>query len=839
MTEGTQGETPSPYFSSLARWVITHSKTTIMIILGITVWAMWTAATQIKVDNSLEMFAPRDAQVVKSRDRYRSLFGRDDLFLISVRGDVFTEDFLQRLGDLEKELKTVNPKGITLYSSLEEEASSQAVKGTYHQELDDFDDEDEEDDEDWSEDEEGTVIEETTSLVSVRRTAQVNGGLLVKPWFEPVPPQEEIDRLRPLVLKDPLIAKRLIDEDGELTVLMVKVALMSDDDLFKVFLDLREITERFQNENFILKVTGPPAVNSALNEIVVGDLSKLLLISGFAMFIALIYLFRSWTMVIGPIVVVGISVIWTMGLMGITGMTLNLLSSILPAFLLCVGLGDSIHLQSIFNTRRIEGDSVHEAIINACGLTGPPVLFTSLSTMIGLLSFQFASVTAIKEMGVAGGVGVMFALINSLVTLPLFLKHCKRAPEQRPEQADGEPKDRIDRALYALVMASRHKIGRAVVLVGTVALAALSILGVLRLEVWHDDLESLPDNHPIKSAVLEVDRELGGVANAQLLISTDGGQHTLRELDILRRIDQLSQHILAYRSPKNEAISGHAMSLVDVVKETHRALLGGDEHYRLPSLQDQDAQLRTSQLLGLFELQSPDQLRTLTTIDLNNAHLTLQIKWQEATSYEHLIKHIQSGIDQHFEPLREEGVAVEQTGGVYLAYTIVTSLLDDLTKSFGAAFLVITFLMVLMLRGLKLGLLAMIPNLFPILLMLGALGLLGIPLDLNNLLIASIALGIAVDDTIHLLHHFQASYLVHGDRELALQDALTHAGRAMLSTSILLSVGFIVYLFASIEAVQRFGVIISLTVITALLVDLIVCPAILRLAYPSAPQSQA
>jgi len=112
---------------------------------------------------------------------------------------------------------------------------------------------------------------------------------------------------------------------------------------------------------------------------------------------------------------------------------------------------------------------------------------------------------------------------------------------------------------------------------------------------------------------------------------------------------------------------------------------------------------------------------------------------------------------------------------------------------------------------------------------------LGVPLDLNNLLIASIALGIAVDDTIHFLHHFQSVYRNTGDRELAIEGAKVSAGRAMVSTSILLGAGFSVYLFASTEAVQRFGVIIALTLLTALVIDLILCPAILRLAYPSEP----
>ena len=364
----------------------------------------------------------------------------------------------------------------------------------------------------------------------------------------------------------------------------------------------------------------------------------------------------------------------------------------------------------------------------------------------------------------------------------------------------------------------------------------ISLLGVSRLEVWHDDLATLPDNHPIKSAVLEVDHELGGVANVQIVVKADHLDRGIKDIEVLHALENLSQHILSYKTPQGEHIVGHALSLTNVVKETRKALVNQSDAYHIPSIRSQkksEAQQEASQLISLFELQSPEQLRKLSTVDLKASHLTLQVKWQEATSYAGLIKHIEAGIKQYFEPLEKQKIELRPTGGVYLAYTIISSLLDDLIKSFSAAFLVITLLMILMLKELKLGLLAMIPNLFPILLMIGTLGLIGIPLDLNNLLIASIALGIAVDDTIHLLHHFKASYMIHFDRELAIADSIKHAGRAMLSTSILLCIGFSMHMFASTAAVQRFGVIIGATVMVAFVVDLLICPAILRLAYPA------
>ena len=126
------------------------------------------------------------------------------------------------------------------------------------------------------------------------------------------------------------------------------------------------------------------------------------------------------------------------------------------------------------------------------------------------------------------------------------------------------------------------------------------------------------------------------------------------------------------------------------------------------------------------------------------------------------------------------------------------------------------------------GVIAMVPNLLPILFIMGLMGHGAIPIDMANLLIASIALGIAVDDTIHFLHHWRVHYDVNGDVDAAIEYSFDHSGRAMVSTTLILTVGFFVYLASSMAHMQRFGMLIGLTVIMALLIDLIVAPALLR-----------
>jgi hypothetical protein len=151
------------------------------------------------------------------------------------------------------------------------------------------------------------------------------------------------------------------------------------------------------------------------------------------------------------------------------------------------------------------------------------------------------------------------------------------------------------------------------------------------------------------------------------------------------------------------------------------------------------------------------------------------------------------------------------------------------------AFLVITMIMIILLRGFRLGIIAMVPNLLPIVMIMGVMGVGDIPIDMSTILIASISIGVAVDDTIHLLHHYRVNLAATGNVETSIQRAMSHSGRAMVTTSLILVLGFAAYLAASVANIQRFGLLVSLTAILALLIDLIFAPALLRTFYGRLP----
>ena len=810
--------THSGFFEAWATLVLRYRWAVLTLLILVTLAASYQIVTRLVIDHSVDSFAPPDSPEIKTLHEFRDTFGRADPFILLVEGEVFSRPFLEKLSRLQREIEAIN---ISL-SPMKRDSSSKPevdpISG-----LDFVEDESDWEEGAWdAEGDSGSVIARVTSLINVRQTISQDGGIEIRKLMEPLPEVTDLPLLKKQILKDPFMVGQVVGETGRHAVLTVYPIDMYDGDVMKITDEILALKNRFNGPDFEIFVMGLPALGHQINRMVIDDFTLLGSTSLLAVILTLIWLFRSWMGVVGPVLVIICSVIWTLGFMATAGLSVNILSSILPAFLFCVGVGDSIHLLSIYRDHKRLKGSGHEALVHAVSITGPPVFFTSATTMVGLLSLNFASVTAISEMGIAGGVGVMIAWLLSLTFLPIILS---LNPHATLGLNVDKPHDRIHTFITWCIGHSKPAQGGSrpkSVLKASALLALFMLWGITQIRVFHDDLAMLPDETPVKVAIQKLDQNVGGMATAEVVITPTTG--TLKDQVLIAGLDRVISDVLTYEEPETgQRIVTHGISIVDVAKELRRALRGGDQHeYRVP-----ETQREAQDLLFLFENQSPDDLRQLVTVDWKKTHVMFRIRWREANSYTHLIAHIEASIERHL------GSSVETagTGPVYVGSRLVKVMISDLAVSFLTAFLFVTFFMVLMLRDLKLGLIAMLPNLFPITIVLGFMGISQIPLDLNALLIASIALGIAVDDTVHFLHHFKVAYQEHRSCEHAIHIATQHAGRAMVTTSAILTIGFLNYCLGSNAAIFRFGFLTALTVVSALLIDLIVLPAFLRIRY--------
>ena len=918
---GTSGsEAVNPFFVAWAEFVLRFRWPLLAITIVSTIAAAWFIANNIRMDNSVEAFTASDSIDTHLLEQFRDEFGRDDLFILLIEGDVFSKSYLDRLKKLHDEvaamdlpLKSLGKRSKRYAAWKAKVAAEEAAKGTRPAPAppppappppasmadppaeasaasvgdmggdddfaggDDFDSGDgaagdddfgdfEDDtsaggasgdsgeaattgdggadgsatgaDDGWGDEKGGSVVDEVISLINVRRTKADGDGIEVGKWFDPMPAEAEIAALKKLVLADRTLVGQVVSDGAKHSVLLIRTQFMSEEDNALVWKTLRDMGQRHETEDFKILVAGPPALGSALNDLMLTGFQRLMSLSLVLMFVLMVLLFRHPFGVIGPMGVVVMATLGTMGAMAAMDWPLTMLSLIVPSFLVCVGIGDSVHLQVVYRQERLAGLGNHEAIVRSMGTTGIPVLFTTLTTMIGLLSFQFAATDAIREMGTSGAMGVALALLHSLVYLPIILSFntksllgARRFEDKadfiervlgwatRFSKDEGAPHGCLDRK-------TTPRRFRAVIVMGLITMA--SVAGASQLRVYHNPVSWIPEGFPTRDAFDGLDEHLAGTASVSVMFDAKkpGG---IKSLELLKAMERFEEHIRRFEHPNfppGTRFIGSTMSLLDVVKETNRALHAGDEKfYRLP-----DTDRGVSDLMFMFENASPDQLKRLVTNDMRKTHMTLRVRWVDATSYGPLIEHIEVGVDKYFRAAKIDADVIT-TGAVYSIFSVISMIVFDLLKSFGVAFVVITLLLIVMLRSLKLGLIGMVPNLLPIAAIMGVMGAMDIPIDMVNLLIASIAIGIAVDDTIHYLHHFHTHYQLNGKVQDAIQYTKMHSGRAMMSTSTILVIGFAVFLYSQMANVRRFGGLVSLTVIFALLIDIVFTPALLRVFY--------
>jgi uncharacterized protein len=829
-----------PFFRWWGHLVLRHHRVFAAAAVAVTVWSAWATVTQLRVDNSVELFIPEGAESVTVLEKLRDAFGQNELFIVVASGDVFTLPFLERLAALQEALANLNPPLASLGERLADRHKLRSggvgeVEAEGDDAFGDFDDFEDGDAETWDALGGGTAVDEVISLVSARRTWMDGDTLHVGEWMDPRPTSDTLAAWRAAVLSEPLLVPRVVDAPGRHTTLGIRTHFMADEDSDRFHRAVLEALDEHRAPGFDLVLGGGPAIDATFNWLMLRDMTVLLALAVLVMLAVLTWLFRHPVGIVAPIVVVNLAVAWTLGLMAVTGMPVGLLSTMLPAFIFVVGVGDSVHVISVYRTERRAGVDGEEAIVRAVARTGLPVLFTTLTTTVGLLSFNFASVIAIRQLGIAGGAGVMMAMVSTLVVLPIGLYWTRGAgfgarPEVTP--SSGGP-DRIDRALAWCFSLSKAQPGAryprlpmARVLAAGGILTVAAATAAPHIEVAHDPMGWFDDDVSVKRAATILDEAHGGCSTIQLLLRAPGDKG-FKDLEVLRAMEGLESYLAAYTEPGNEDVTGPVWSILDVVRETHRALHGGAaKDHRLP-----DTQRGAADMLFLYENAGPAQLRRLATVDLRTTVMTVQVEWREASAYGPLVAYTRAGIERFVAPLGPERLQAEVTGGAPLFYSVVTSLIGDLLRSFGVALAVITALMLLFLGRVSLGLLAMVPNLLPIVFVLGFMAAVGIPVDLNNLLIGSIIIGIAVDDTIHLLHHVR----VHLDRGASIDEALEHArtdaGKAVVSTSLILFFGYMTFVAGSVAPIIRFGLLCGLAIAMALLVDLIVLPALLRLLY--------
>jgi uncharacterized protein len=787
-------------FESFSDLVFENSKKIVVVILLLVV-AFGSQLSQLTMDTSTEGFLHKDDPMRLVYDDFRDQFGRDEKLLIAIKTDnVFDLDFLYKLEKLHRQLERELP-----------------------------------------------YITDVNSLINARNTYGNTDSLIVEDLFEELPKtQAEMEPQKQRALNNPLLKNLLFSEDQTFTAIIIdtqtyssfnadgsliveneedefadedfgiqaKQDYLSDTENSAIVNKAQNIIQSYQAEDFEILLTGSAVIAGTLKQSMQADTKSFVQKMVIAIVLVLALLFKRVSGVALPIIAVVFTTVVTLSLMAITGTPFTIVTQIMPSFLLAVITGGAIHLLAIFYKDLSKTQDKKASLRYAMGHSGLAIVMTSLTTAVGLWSFSFSDLSPVADLGIFASSGVLIGLLFNLVLLPALISIMKIKPHAAKEDAQDYTK--MDTMLLSISRISTSY-PKAIVAITSV-LIVVAIFFAAQLRFSHYPLGWFPEEHESRVATEVVDDNLNGSITLEIIIDTQK-ENGLYEPEILNRIERASEYLNSIQT--DTYFVGKTLSLVDVIKETNRALNENKaEYYSIP----QDKSL-IAQELFLFENSGSDDLEDFVDSSFSKARITVKVPYIDALEYNKFIDQVQTELNREFR-----GVAtVSLTGSSVLLSTIMDKSIRSSAISYLIAFGLITIMMIVLIGDVKIGLISMIPNTLPILFLSTIMVIYDMPLDMFTMLIGAIALGLAVDDTVHFMHNFRRYELQYNDVDKAVRLTLMSTGRAIVVTSIVLSVGFLVLLFASMNSMFNFGVLTASAIFIALIADFFLMPAIMKL----------
>ena len=748
----------------VARFITDHPGWTLGLI-GLVTLGFALFLPRIGFEADYAKMLPKDDPIVAQYAKTRDLFGGQSMFMLAVvaeeGGTLFDLPSLRKLYALTGELEKLEKEGL---------------------------------------------VQEVISPTNVRIVAGTAAALVVQPILVRWPETEEdVELFRRKVWEERMVRDNLILADGSGAIFLLRLAPKAEtreDWQAEILRDLEALARQYAGpERFY--ISGQATFLVYVNRYMRQDLALLLPIVVIVVVLVLFINFRNWRGVVLPLAVVLVGLVWTMGLVGLTGRKLTMISTFLPAVLVAVGSAYGIHVVNEFLSEVEPGKdrrALAQATLREMFL---PVAGAAITTVAGFLTLLSSFLVPTREFGVFSAFGVLVCFLLALLMIPALLV---LLPLPRPQSARVEMRSAHRFARFL----SSHPV--AVLLLSLALLSALG-LGIPWLRVESDVTRYFREGSPVVEGLRLVDERFGGSQELSVVIDT-GRQDGLKDPEVLRFMDRL-QRFLEEQPPV-----GSTSSLVDFVKESYFTLRGDDPaFYTVP-----ETRRAVAQVLLLYEMGGGEVTGSLTTRDFRLGRISARVRSVGLAGYDALIQAVEEFVG------REKPASVVDwyiTGSPSLYIQLSKNLIASQLVSLGTSFGAVGFIVAALMLSLGAGFLSLIPLLVAVVGNFGVMGYVGAYLDMATVMIASLTVGIGVDYAVHFLSRYRNARgrgLAHG---LALGETFRTSGRAIVINALTLTLGFLVMLFSRFGALNTFGWLFALTMVTSMLGALFVLPAIL------------
>jgi predicted RND superfamily exporter protein len=646
------------------------------------------------------------------------------------------------------------------------------------------------------------MSEAVTKIPGVKR---VIGLPVVKKAVE-ISGKWELQRFRETIQPVSLFKRNLISDDQKTTILTV--VLTVDADKERVIRDIEALIDNMPQSVSAYQI-GMPLVSQAMARYTEKDFRHLPPLTLLLVAVLLWFIFRNIALIILILGTVVSALIWTIGLMGWLEMPLSMMTMVVPVFLIAVGTAYCMHVVSTYLTCVHHAGSRRQAVLESYRRIFLPTILTVLTTVLGLTSLLVNRIPAINEFALLSCFGLFSLLVVLLTAFPAILVLVPRPKLPITQQTRG--KDRFDQFLDLIVRL--HLKHRKIILICIGVMVLLGISGVYFMRVETNPIGFFKAHTTISKHFHDIYQDLSG--SFPINVVMDGGKDDFFENpQNIAFIPKLQRYLETLPGVDKTVSFADYMQLVNYATNRYNP-----DYYKLP---EEDFEVRM--LLNSYEtMLGEDMLTRFVNSTYSKANILLLTHISSSRDF----LAIKDAILSHVKAAFPEVPDWEVTGFGVVAAASSHLLTWGQVKSFSLTMVFIFVIMLILFLSFRVGLIAILPNAFPIIINFGIMGWFGIPLSMVTSLIASIAIGLAVDDTIHYLYRYNREFKKDLDKDRSLRDSILHVGRPILFTTIAIGLGFAVLLFSSFKPTAIFGLLMVITMLAALIGDLLILPALM------------
>lgn len=716
-----------------------------------------------------KMWFDEDSHIVKNYDHFKDSFGTDDMAIIVIHNEkgVFNRAQIKNIEKLTNLLWQT--KSISRVDSL-------------------------------------------TNFQHVRVSEKDEDEIIVEDLFkkgEELTPQS-LQIKKNIALSEPDLVDRIVSKDGKTTFIIGRMVYSKKMEVNK-YLALHETLEdmvknnALENSTYIL--AGIPTYTNAFSSTIKDNMSFFSPLLFISVLILLAIIFRNIWGVLLPLFVIILTILSTLGISFMLGYQLNTMTSMLPIFIIAIGIADSVHFIWLWIHQRREGKENEEAVLYALEKNMLPAFLTSITTFFGFISLAISKIIPLQAFGISTALGVVIAFLISVSFVPAFLYIIK--PRIKLKKIENEKVAKLIQN-YTNFIINHDKI----IVFASVFVILICTVGVIHVSVNTDFLEQFDKQSQIRKDVEFIEKKLGGTIGLETIIDSKK-KNGINEPKFLALVEKFANEF----KDKFEPVTNNH-SVINVVKKYEQLMHGGkEEFYKIPNSKD-----LVSQYLLLYSLSLPQGMGVNDMFDISKRYLRLTnmmkatnelqkmqmydwtTKWWDKTEYSATL---------------EGSTIISSYIRIELTYTLIKSILL-------ALFLVTVILFVSFRKKLYI-IASMIPNLLPLLLTFGLAGWLAINIDLGIAIVAVMIIGIAVDDTIHFLAKYQNARKMGKSVKESIEFSLLLGGSAIVFTTIILVVGFGLFILSDFAVYKNFGFLSSVALLSAMVLDLFFLPALLNI----------